>query len=114
MEAVLGRLAPPFSTPSSHLSSRLSRRPVGLGKGTAARRCSFGGGTAARGRWESLEGNGAGGRLGRAVVAGVKKKKGGKSEGEGYGPIPDENEFFYPEAVLLKKVSEFFFLLQWI
>ncbi|CAA7408632.1 unnamed protein product [Spirodela intermedia] len=103
MEAVLGRLAPPFSTPSAHLSSRLSRPPAALGKGTAARRCSFAGGTVARGRWESLEGNGGGGRSGRAVVAGVKKKKGIKSDGEGYGPIPDESEFFYPEAVLLKK-----------
>ncbi|MQM14406.1 hypothetical protein Taro_047337 [Colocasia esculenta] len=116
MEAVLRRLPSPSSAPPGFLFHPIPLRDRPSQKvsekGAAACRCSclF---SDSLSSWRRQQGqkkpqlwpdwrDGYGRRAGRVVVvAAKKKKKSGKSGTDGF--LPNENEFFFPEAVLLKK-----------
>ncbi|XP_078446826.1 uncharacterized protein LOC144715726 [Wolffia australiana] len=105
MEAIVGRLSPPFSIPSSHFSSMLIRRSCLRHRAEilAERCCSSLARRDFPTRWACSLGYGGNPLEKRHVASWAKKKKEGRSDAEGYGPIPGENESFFPEAVLLKK-----------
>uniref|UniRef100_A0A1D1Z437 30S ribosomal protein S6 n=1 Tax=Anthurium amnicola TaxID=1678845 RepID=A0A1D1Z437_9ARAE len=124
MEPVLRSLSPPSSSPATPsgpsppglLFQPVPRREWALQrvpkKGAAACCCLFSDGLSSQRQWSrrqqqrqgrlTLGGRGAG----RVVAVGAKKKKkknSGNSDTDGFAALPDENEFFFPEAVLLKK-----------